>query len=260
MLLNIVSLQQNKAPCRKTLCLMDIAKDSSLHIKLYCAFTGMPPTDHDTSKPKKTIYFGYGSNLWLYQMRQRCPTSTYLGIARLKGYKWIIYDRGYANIVQTPDDDELPSSKHDYTNEVWGLVYSLEEEDERRLDRNEGVPVAYQKEWIECEYWASATDRTMRVYEGDDRLVYEPAAGRPDISKEPEKVDMLVYIDRTHTMSSNPKKEYIYRMNMGIHDALHEGVPKAYVEQVMRKYIPDKDDKEIVEVARRQALEFEDEL
>ncbi|EME79644.1 uncharacterized protein MYCFIDRAFT_142157 [Pseudocercospora fijiensis CIRAD86] len=192
---------------------------------------------------KQTIYFGYGSNLWLYQMRQRCPTSRYLGIARLKGYRWIIYGRGYANIVEIAGDKQS-SSEHDDSEEVWGLVYSLEEEDERRLDRNEGVPVAYQKELIECEYWASAKNRR---------------SGRPDTSKDPHKVDMLVYIDRMRTEPSEPKEEYIYRMNMGIHDALYEGVPKDYVEQVMRKFIPERNEEPLIEVARRPALEFEDE-
>ncbi|KAF7192661.1 hypothetical protein HII31_06020 [Pseudocercospora fuligena] len=227
---------------------MDIAADSSLRIRL---------TNKETIMNKKTIYFGYGSNLWLYQMRQRCPTSKYLGIARLKGYKWIIYDRGYANIVEVAEDEQS-SSKHDYSEEVWGLVYSLEEEDERRLDRNEGVPVAYQKELIECEYWTSAKGRAVAIDSWEDRLTYE-RSGRPDTSKDPEKVDMLVYIDRTRTKSSEPKKEYIYRMNMGIHDALYEGVPKEYVEQVMRKFIPERNEEDLIEVARRQALEFEDE-
>lgn len=44
------------------------------------------------------LYFGYGSNLWKAQMQSRCPTSKYLGIARLNGYRWIINKRGYANV------------------------------------------------------------------------------------------------------------------------------------------------------------------
>lgn len=91
-----------------------------------------------------TVYFGFGSNLWLEQMRTRCPTSNYLGVARLNGYRWIINDRGYANVVSSPSKN---SSKKQYKHTVFGLVYSLLLADEARLDRNEGVPKAYTKEY-----------------------------------------------------------------------------------------------------------------
>jgi hypothetical protein len=31
----------------------------------------------------KTLYFGYGSNLWKQQMDRRCPENKFLGTARL---------------------------------------------------------------------------------------------------------------------------------------------------------------------------------
>jgi len=31
----------------------------------------------------KTIYFAYGSNLWLDQMERRCPESKFIGIGLL---------------------------------------------------------------------------------------------------------------------------------------------------------------------------------
>lgn len=134
---------------------------------------------------KPTIYFGYGSNLWLHQMDLRCPTSEYLGIARLNGYKWIINDRGYANVVQvsnhstTEDTDEANKGSKEYEHVVFGLVYSLKEEDEKRLDKNEGVPVAYTKEDLPCDFWPSHGGKWV------------------DVSKKPsKKEDMLVYIDR----------------------------------------------------------------
>jgi gamma-glutamylcyclotransferase len=97
------------------------------------------------SSSSKTLYFAYGSNLWLHQMSTRCPSSAYLGIARLPNYRWIINDRGYANVVvvssstsssSTPTKSE-PKSK--YSDVVYGLVFSLTPPDESRLDRNEGV-------------------------------------------------------------------------------------------------------------------------
>lgn len=172
-------------------------------------------------------------------MKQRCPTSVYLGIARLNGYRWIIYDRGYANIVHVSKEER--QKKHDYSNEVWGLVYALDPRDEKRLDSNEGVPFAYTKEFIECDF-----------FEAKD-------GERPDIASDPKEVDMLVYINRKLTTPSEPKEEYIRRMNLGIKDALREGVPKAYVDKVVREFIPDVDNESNVEVTRRKTLHLEDE-
>lgn len=195
-----------------------------------------------------TIYFGYGSNLWLHQMTTRCPTSTYLGVARLPNYQWIINDRGYANVVEVADSNSTSMSPYDDV--VFGLVYSLEAEDEKRLDKNEGVPVAYTKEMLQCEFWPSDTEHKV------------------DTSKDPEKKeDMLVYIDRNRVQPDKPREEYIYRMNQGITDAVKLGVPEDYVRDVMRKYIPaqeDDDGKEgerekMAEFARGQAAEFRDE-
>lgn len=210
-----------------------------------------------STSEKPTIYFGYGSNLWLQQMDMRCPTSKYRGVARLNGYKWIINDRGYANVVQvnTTDPEDLASSSN-YTNVVFGLVYSLKEEDEKRLDKNEGVPIAYEKEDIACEFWESKDGKWV------------------DVSIKPTKaIDMLVYIDRNRTTTDDPKKEYIYRMNRGIDDAIKQGVPKEYVDDVMRKFIPaEEEEGEVLqdgdggeerrsteERALRQAQRFEDE-
>jgi hypothetical protein len=189
-----------------------------------------------------TIYFGYGSNLWLHQMSIRCPTSKYLGVARLPHYTWLINDRGYANVV------ENNKSSPNYTDYVYGLVYSLLQEDEKRLDRNEGVPIAYTKEVIPCEFWPS-------------NLHEKANTSAPPF----ETRDMLVYIDRNRTTPDKPRDEYVYRMNQGIRDAVEQGVPEKYVKDVMRKFISEGDEefdgKEggIEEFAKTQAAQFRDE-
>lgn len=185
-----------------------------------------------------TLYFGYGSNLWQHQMRMRCPTSQYLGIARLDNYRWIINSRGYANVVQV----ESPSATPSYSNVVYGLVYSLQPSDEDQLDMNEGVPYAYTKETLQVSFWAKEKE------------------GVPiDTHKKPEKRDMLVYIDRERVTNDKPKEEYIYRMNMGIHDAIEEGVPEEYVNEVMRRFIPPEHEEKLRQQAMQQALAFKDE-
>jgi gamma-glutamylcyclotransferase len=187
-----------------------------------------------------TIYFGYGSNLWQNQMLMRCPTSEYLGVARLDNYRWMINDRGYANVVQI----QPPSSAEpNYANVVYGLVYSLQPSDEARLDDNEGVPVAYTKEDLPVSFWPKEKE-------------HEPV----DLHKPAKKQDMLVYISRKHVTDSKPKHEYIYRMNQGINDALKEGVPKEYVQEVMRKFIPPEHDDRLRNQAVQQAISFQDEI
>ena len=230
----------------------------------------MATSDGTDSTTNTTLYFGYGSNLWLKQMHQRCPNSTYLGIARLKDFKWIINERGYANVVEVENPaqprrnafvqsswgtdtrlnfPEVLQWTGKYESQVWGLVYSLQPSDEARLDRNEGVPVAYTKEMLKCDFWPASEDRV----DGSS----EPAKMKWSKLK---KRDLLVYINRDAVTPSKPKKEYIYRMNMGIRDAIKEGVPQRYVEEVMRKFIPEMEGEgEVVEVAKKQAAEFEDE-
>ena len=181
-------------------------------------------------------------------MTTRCPTSTYLGVARLPNYHWIINDRGYANVVESADKQNTSLSS--YGDVVFGLVYSLQAEDEKRLDKNEGVPVAYTKETLECDFWPSDTEHKV------------------DTGKDPEKKrGMLVYIDRNRVSPDTPRDEYVYRMNQGIADAMKLGVPEGYVRDVMRKYIPAEEEDEgkeaerekMAEFARGQAAEFREE-
>jgi gamma-glutamylcyclotransferase len=189
------------------------------------------------------LYFGYGSNLWLEQMALRCPQSTFVGIAKLQNYRWMINERGYANIVE---HDSSSASKSKIWH-VWGMVYALTSSDVKRLDKNEGVPYAYTKEILDIDFWSSnAEDPTSSI----------------EVNAVPEKRDMLVYIDRKRTVDDEPKDEYIYRMNKGITDALKVGIPSSYVENVMRKFIPpmnDTVDGDVLVQAQKQAVEFVDE-
>ena len=91
-------------------------------------------------------------------------------------------------------------------------------------------------------------------------------------SKDGEAVDVscyginkqvLVYIDRERVADDNPQKEYIHRMNMGIKDAVRKaGVPFAYVQKVIRPFIPEhwqpSEKIEVEELARKQAMNFQE--
>jgi gamma-glutamylcyclotransferase len=107
----------------------------------------------------QTLYFAYGSNMSLAQMALRCPSSRFVGRARLHGYKFQINERGFANVVHTNmTDDNVAAATSSEGSEDFtdGLVYRLTRNDEASLDRSEGVPTAYQKKLLSVEFWPAA--------------------------------------------------------------------------------------------------------
>lgn len=72
-------------------------------------------------------YFAYGANMDLDRMLDRCPNAKFIEAGELKGYRFIINTRGVASIV--------PES----TSSVFGIIWTITEEDEAFLDHFEGV-------------------------------------------------------------------------------------------------------------------------
>ncbi|TAQ90394.1 hypothetical protein B7494_g1228 [Chlorociboria aeruginascens] len=162
----------------------------------------------ESPPPNQRFYFAYGSNLSLSQMARRCPVSVCLGLAQLHDYKWIIGERGYANVVPAPGD------------QVWGLLFSLEAVDERKLDGDEGVSHNfYEKKMLEVDFIRSGVDLGGGVQGG-----------------EVSKIEALVYVDTRRKKEGTIKEEYIGRMEMGIEDALQRGMPVEYVDKIMRRW------------------------
>ena len=149
----------------------------------------------------RRLYFAYGSNLWLDQMARRCPENKFVGLGILRGWKWFINKRRYANIIRSPEDL------------VYGLVYELSPADEASLDRSEGVPLDYTKETMEIE---------LQLADNGGKSV----------------TWALIYIDEKRVEEGEPWEEYVHRMNMGIRDATARGLPKWYVDKYMRRFIP----------------------
>ena len=53
-----------------------------------------------------------------------------------------------------------------------------------------------------------------------------------------DAVESLVYVDVERKTESQPRKEYIHRMNMAISDGLQEGIPSDYMDKYLRAFIP----------------------
>lgn len=85
----------------------------------------------------KRYYIAYGSNLSESQMAYRCPTAKVVGTSTLKDWR-LLFDG--------------PASIEKYEGyEVPVLIWDIQPEDERSLDRYEGYPNYYRKEMLEVE-------------------------------------------------------------------------------------------------------------
>ena len=83
------------------------------------------------------LYVAYGSNLNMMQMGCRCPTASVVGTGKIIDYKLTF--RRVATIE--------PCVKKEVPVAVW----TIEDNDEKALDRYEGYPHLYRKEMIDVE-------------------------------------------------------------------------------------------------------------
>lgn len=91
----------------------------------------------------KTIYLAYGSNLNLEQMAHRCPTAELIGTAVLRDYQ-LLFRGGHGVAVATVEPCVGES--------VPVLLWDIQPQDELNLDRYEGVPYLYRKEYRMVEF------------------------------------------------------------------------------------------------------------
>ena len=82
----------------------------------------------------KYLYFAYGSNLNVEQMKSRCPNSLGISPAVLNG--WKLVERTYADIEKCPG------------NCVNGVLYRITEDDLAALDHYEGYPEYYTRQEV----------------------------------------------------------------------------------------------------------------
>jgi gamma-glutamylcyclotransferase (GGCT)/AIG2-like uncharacterized protein YtfP len=100
----------------------------------------------------KYFYFAYGSNMSKEQMKNRCPNAKPLGKAILKGYKFIINNRGVATVIE---------SKDDY---VEGGLYEVTNDCLESLDGHEGVSSGdYDRTKLQVEYENETIDAYIYI-------------------------------------------------------------------------------------------------
>ena len=78
------------------------------------------------------LYFAYGSNMDWAQMKERCPSALFVGIARLADHR-LAFSRA-SRTRGCGVADVVPETGRS----VWGVVYQLSELDVGALDKSEG--------------------------------------------------------------------------------------------------------------------------
>ena len=80
------------------------------------------------------LYFAYGSNLNLFQMKRRCKDSIFLKKYQLNGYKLNFRSRYRAADIEKNKNSSVP-----------GALFEISKSDEKKLDVYEDYPILYKK-------------------------------------------------------------------------------------------------------------------
>ena len=80
------------------------------------------------------LYFAYGSNLNLFQMKRRCKDSVFLKKYELKGYRLNFRSKYRAADIEKKKNSIVP-----------GGLFEISKSDEKKLDLYEDFPVLYNK-------------------------------------------------------------------------------------------------------------------
>jgi len=144
------------------------------------------------------LFFGYGSMMFLGELRHRCPTAQFVAVAKLPDHalKFTRYSKsrgcGVADAVEHRGD------------EIWGVVYEVENSDLIVLDECEGFRLDRSLE-------ANSYVRRQRVVLRD---------GEP---KDP----ILAAIYFANRQANPPKPNLDYKRLL-IDGARHWGLPQSY--------------------------------
>ena len=80
------------------------------------------------------LYFAYGSNLNLFQMKRRCKDSVFLKKYELKGYRLNFRSKYRAADIEKSKNSLVP-----------GALFEISKSDEKKLDVYEDFPILYTK-------------------------------------------------------------------------------------------------------------------
>jgi len=129
---------------------------------------------------EKKYYFAYGSNMSFKQMKDRCPDSEFVCVGYIENYKFV-YD-GYSKTRKGAVGNIIKDKKE----KVWGAIFKISEEDEKKLDKYEGYPRAYSKKYLEA-YDKQGNKYKVLVYLREPREIGLPSLEYEEIVVESAK-------------------------------------------------------------------------
>lgn len=111
-----------------------------------------------TIRTRLPLYFAYGSNMDVAQMRRRVPGSRLLGAASLKGHEFVF--SGYSQTW----GGSVANVKKRAGKSVFGVVYELPPDGIAKLDRFEGYPTSYQRKRVTVSMRDVAAKHVCQLY------------------------------------------------------------------------------------------------
>ncbi|PKS12957.1 hypothetical protein jhhlp_000298 [Lomentospora prolificans] len=224
-----------------------MSQDSSLSQS--STLTATPAAD-------EILYFAYGPNMSSAAMLRRCPGAVPVALAYLPGWKWLVNERGFANVVPLLPSafDTFRASRGSSSSSgsssggnkevlrgedgVYGVLYLLPEREESMLDVYEGVSEGFDKAVLEVEMVTATPPGSDAGKSG-----YSSGVDEDDKAVRVQVVKALVYLDQERVSDGRPEGGYVGWMNRGIGEAVGDwGMPAWYVDGVLRRYIPAEDD------------------
>ena len=110
---------------------------------------------------KTKLYSAYGSNMDEGQMAFRCPGAKLKGVSEIEGYR-LIFKGSKTGAYATIEKEK--------GHKVPVVVWEIEPTDEHSLDRYEGFPTFYYKEWIELDLSGEKAQGMVYMMDQDRKL------------------------------------------------------------------------------------------
>ena len=159
-------------------------------------------------------YFGYGSNMLTYKLKDRCKSAVPIGICKIKKHSLKFHKVSHAiskkNRIRdiSGKGDMVPSESE--TDEVYGVLFSIDKSEESSLDKAEGYPkYGYDKKPIDV------------------------------ITIKGEKYRAVMYFAND---IDSKKKPYHWYKEQVVQGAKEHGLPEDYIKKIKAvESIPDQD-------------------
>jgi len=148
------------------------------------------------------LYYAYGSNMDWNQMRRRCPSARFVGIALLQDHKLEFTRKSQQRGCGVADVVPITGQN------VWGVVYEISDLDVGKLDASEGYRPGSNKN----SYWRH---ERMVSLDGDPK--------RP--------LTVQLYIAEREDAPPKPNNKYKDQILSG---AKHWHLPAKYIQELMQ--------------------------